>query len=264
MGANVQRQLQQWELRPDGAPIGGTGSTIVPVRTSDGTPAVLKLGTASALEHLVLRRWGGRGAARLFRADPRRHALLLERLHRIDLTSRPDVEACYVVAGLYRHLHVPAMPQLPTVPALLEQWLRDFQALPRSAPIPHRLVQQAMALSDGLSALPADSVAHGNLHYGNVLAADRAPWLAIAPHPLNADPAYDLAPMLWSWWDELADDVRGGVRRRFYALIDAGGFDEDRARAWVLLRVVREATRVLASDPSAVTRYVALAKAVQD
>jgi streptomycin 6-kinase len=53
-------------------------------------------------------------------------------------------------------------------------------------------------------------------------------------------------------------------RRRFYALVDAAGFDEDRARAWVLVRVVVEAARMLNTDPAALTTYVALAKAIQD
>jgi streptomycin 6-kinase len=103
-------------------------------------------------------------------------------------------------------------------------------------------------------------VLHGDLHYGNVLAADREPWLAISPKPLNGDPHFELGPMLWHRWDELADNVRFGVQRRFYALVDAAGFDEDRARGYALLRVVRQATQ----DPDHLTKYVALAKAVQD
>jgi streptomycin 6-kinase len=111
-----------------------------------------------------------------------------------------------------------------------------------------------------LATVPADRVLHGDLHYSNVLAADREPWLAISPKPVNGDPHYELAPMLWHRWSELADNVRFGVQRGFYALIDAAGFDEDRARAWVIVRVVREATR----DTASLTKYVALAKAVQD
>jgi streptomycin 6-kinase len=110
---------------------------------------------------------------------------------------------------------------------------------------------------------PGGSVVHGNLHYGNVLAADREPWLAIAPRPLNGDPHYEVAPMLWSRWDELTGNIREGVRRRFYTLVDAAGFDEERARAWVIVRVVRAATRELANS-TGLTKYVALAKAVQD
>ncbi|MDT7764883.1 MAG: streptomycin 6-kinase [Mycobacterium sp.] len=238
---------------------------VLPVRTSDAVAAVLKVSSPDAEsehEHLALRRWGGEGAVRLLSADPPRRALLLERLRPQSLSMLPDADACQVVAGLYRRLHVPALPQLRTLTSYLEEWTAVFKALPRSAAIPHRLVEQAIALSRELSADPASTgrVVHGNLHYQNVLAADREPWLAIAPRPVNGDPHYELAPMLWNRWDELSGQVRDGVRRRFYTLVDAAGFDEERARAWTVVRVVREATR----DPATLTKYVALAKAVQD
>jgi streptomycin 6-kinase len=77
---------------------------------------------------------------------------------------------------------------------------------------------------------------------------------------VNGDRHYELAPMLWHRWSEIGDNVRSGVQRRFYALVDAAGFDEDRARSHVIVRVVRQATR----DAANMTRYIALAKAVQD
>ncbi len=74
--------------------------------------------------------------------------------------------------------------------------------------------------------------------------------------------------MSWHRWDELAGNIRDGVRTRLYTLVDAGGLDETRARAWVLVRVVHEAMRALGgqtrSDGAELTKYIALAKAVQD
>jgi streptomycin 6-kinase len=266
LASATQNQLDQWELHRDGEAHHGSGSIVLPVRTSDGSRAALKIGlpdAASGHEHLVLRRWGGNGAVRLLRADPRRRALLLERLRPESLTTLAEVGACEVVAGLYGRIHVPAMPQLPTLTSYVEQWTSDFEALARSAPIPHRLVEQAIVLGRELAGEPNSSVIHGNLDYESVLAADREPWLVIAPKPMNGDPHFELAPMLWSRWDELAGNIRDGVRRRFYTLIDAAGLDEERARGWVVVRVVREATRKL-GDPASLTKYVALAKAVQD
>jgi len=255
--------VDQWQLRRDGDPIQGPGAVVQPVRTAEGVPAVLKVTSGdpeTEHEHLVLRRWGGTGAVRLLSADPPRHAVLLERLRSESLDTLRDVDACEVVAGLYRRLHVPAMPQLRTLTSYLEQWTVEFEQLPRSAPIPHRLVELATVLSRELADQPSDTVVHGNLHYANVLAADREPWLAIAPRPTNGDPHYEVAPMLWHRWDELAGNIRDGVRRRLYALVDSAGFDEDRTRAWVIVRVVQQAIR----DPANLTKYVALAKAVQD
>lgn len=251
--------VAEWKLTTDGA---APRPNELPVRV-DGSAALLVV-DADEHAHLVLRRWNGDGAVRLLRADPHRRALLLERVRPESLESLDDVEACEVVAALYRRLHVPAMPQLPSLTTLLAQWADDFTGLPRSAPIPHRLVEQAVTLCRDLAVEPADHVLHGDMHYGSVLAADREPWLATSPAPLNGDPAFEVAPMLWHRWDELADGIRWGVQRRFYALVDAAGFDEDRARAWIVIRIVRAAVDALEAGPADLTRLVTLAKAVQD
>lgn len=265
--------LARWRLRPDGRPMHGHCSLVLPVRTADGAAAVLKISfpdDESEHEHVVLRRWAGAAAVRLLSADPHRRAMLLERLHGADLTGLTDVDACRVVAGLYRRIHVPAMPPLRTLGSYLRRWNADLAALPRGAPIPRRLVEQAAALGADLAAEPAtDSrVIHCDLHYANVLAADREPWLVIDPKPVNGDPHYEIAPMLWNRWEELGGDVREGVRRRFHTLVDAAGFDEDRARAWVVVRMVHNAMWALQdgphADPGWLTTCISVAKAVQD
>lgn len=257
--SDLAELVDAWNLRPDGDAIRTRRSAVLPVRSPDGVSAVLKVGD-SEFEHLVLRRWNGDGAVRLLRADPHRRALLLERAREESLSGLFDADACEAVAALYPRLHVAAMPQLPSLPALLEKWAEEFSAMPRSAAVPHRLVEQAAALCRELASDPADVVVHGDLHYGNVLAAAREPWLAISPKPLNGDPHYEVAPMLWHRWNEIADNVRFGMQRRFYALVDSAGLDEDRTRAYVVVRVVRAAV----TDPDHLTTYVALAKAVQD
>ena len=81
--------------------------------------------------------------------------------------------------------------------------------------------------------------------------------------------------MLWNRWDELARDVRGGLRRRFHALVDTAGLDEHRARDWVVVRMVLNAHRSVedaqrarrdldAEEREWITRCIAIAKAVQD
>lgn len=261
--------VAEWNLRPDGSIVRTPGgATILPVRSLE-VQAVLKVVAGEDQAHLALRRWNGDGAVGLLRADPRRRAMLLQRLHTANLETVDDDYACEVVAALYRRLHQPAMPQLRSLPDLLGRWSEEFAALPRSAPIPHRLVQQAASLCRDLAAMPAEHLLHGDLHYRNVLAGDRQPWLAISPKPLNGDPAFELAPMLWNRWDELADHPRYRVRRRLLLLTEAAGLDEDHARSWIIVRVVRQALETLSSlveapDAGALTRYITLAKAVSD
>ena len=98
------------------------------------------------------------------------------------------------------------------------------------------------------------TLVHGDLHYGNVLAGDREPWLAIDPRPLNGDPHYELAPMLWTRFGELTSSpaglsLREGVRQRFLTLVDTAELDEHRARDWVVVRML-ELARLRLEDPS--------------
>ena len=267
-----------WELTCEGPSWHGYASLVVPVVTAEGQPAALKIAfdgdDESEHEALALQHWHGRGAVTLLRADPRRRVMLLERLHTTDLADLGDLEACEVVGGLYAELHRPAPPQLRTLTSYVERWGAALGSLPRNAPVPRRLVEQAASLGRDLVADPASdgTMIHGDLHYANVLAGDRAPWLAIDPKPMSGDPHYEVAPLLWNRFDELDGDVRGGVRRRFHATIDAAGLDEDRARDWVVVRMLHNALWELrsAADAAAVpdatwlTTCVAIAKAVQD
>jgi streptomycin 6-kinase len=266
--------LDEWELAVDGALMNGFCSLVVPVRTKDGQRAVLKLhedlDDESEFEALALQRWHGDGTVLLLRADPRRWALLLERLHPRDLTTVGDTEACEIVAGMYGRIHVPALPQLRTLTSYVERWTDDLDALPRDAPIPRRMREQCVSLARDLVTDPASvgRIIHGDLHHMNVLAGDREPWLVIDPKPMSGDPHYEIAPMLWNEWDRItAGDVRDNIRRRFHTLVDVAGLDEARARDWVVVRMVLNASwDVIDGDPDEewLTRCVTIAKAVQD
>lgn len=277
------RVMTDWQLAYDGSPRHGFASLVAPVRTPAGQPAVLKVtfdGDEESLhEAVALQHWNGQGTVRLLRADPHRRALLLERLHLEDLNGMDDVAACELVAGFYGRLHVPALPQLRTVTSYVERWVDALGNLPLNAPIPRRLVGQATSLGGEFVADPASVgvMVHGDLHYENVLAGDREPWLVIDPKAMSGDPHYEPAPMLWNRWDDLVatGNVRDAVRRRFHTLVDVAGLEEDRARDWVIVRMVlnahwaiedaQRAERSLRADERDwITKCVALAKAAQD
>lgn len=275
----------EWRLEFEGPLWHGFCSLVAPVRGAAGA-AVLKIGLPddeSEHEHLALQRWQGRGAVRLLRADPARRAMLLERLGTTDLSDHWDEEACEVVAGLYGTLHVPPMPQLRDQSSYVARWAGALAADAREVPVPRRLVDQAVALADDLCQEPATAVIHADLHYENVLLAERddAPtWVVIDPKPANGDPHYEPAPMLLNRFDELGaagsvGSVRDQLRRRFHVLVDAAGLDEARARDWVVVRTIldahwafadaRRASRALSTaEREHVTRCITVAKAVQD
>ncbi|AFR50626.1 aminoglycoside phosphotransferase family protein [Gordonia sp. KTR9] len=278
----VSALLDEWGLRRDGEELWhGFESLVVPVIDRHGTPAVLKVAfdgdDEGAQEALGLHHWQGRGAVRMLRADPRRRALLLERLSRRDLTTVDDDEACLVVADLYGRLHIPAPGRLTPLTAHLERWLGDLASIPRDAPVPRRFVEQALSLGRDLLADNATVgvIVHGDLHHENVLADADGRWVAIDPSPMSGDAHYELAPMLWNRLGSRASDVRYDIRRRFYTITDAADLDQDRARDWVIVRMIlnahwaivdaeRAARPLRPTDREWITTCVTVAKAVID
>lgn len=275
--------LTDWELCPTGPAWHGFASLVAPVRTAAGADAVVKVtfdgDDESVHEAVTLQHWNGRGTVRLLRADPHRRALLLERLHQRNLNELPDLRACEVIAGFYRLLHVPALPQLRTVSSYVEEWIAAMRTLPKNAPIPHRLVDQVTSRGRELASDSASTgvIVHGDLHYENVLAADREPWLVIDPKPMSGDPHYEPAPVLWNRWEDIVatGNVRAAVRRRFHTLVDVAELDEERARQWVVVRTVlnahwavqdaQRANRTLAADEREwITMCVTIVKAMED
>jgi streptomycin 6-kinase len=141
------------------------------------------------------------------------------------------------------------------------------------------MVQQTLSLGRGLVVDPDSTgrLVHGDLHYANVLAHPDGRWVAIDPKPMSGDPHYEPAPMLWNRWDQVASahDVRTALRLRFHTLVDEAGLDEDRARDWVVVRMVlnahwsvldaARAGRALdGAERDWISRCITIAKAVGD
>ena len=278
--------LDEWGLSVDGGALHGHTALVLPVRDDAGRSLVLKLTPAGrpgvddgAGEIPTLKAWAGRGAVHLERADPRRGALLLERLGDENVSAVWDHEATEVVGRLYAQLHVASPPTVPELAPFVLRWLDRLEELGRDVPAPPRFVAQALRSGRDLVDDGGRSVLHGDLHYGNVLRAQRADgagWLAIDPKGFSGDPSYEPAPMLWNRWDDLAStgDVGNAVRYRFWGLVDAGGLDELRSRDWVVVRAMicvswevddamRAGTGLTEASREWITRCVTVAKAMQ-
>jgi len=266
----VEQSLSEWDLTVDGEAMHGMAALVLPVRRHDGSKAVLKVTWPHAdarFEHLALQHWGGDGAVRLLAANPGRWTMLLERLNGDrDLHEVPIDEACQVIGGLLRQLDHPALPQLSRLSAEVARLAEHLGS--RAPAIPRRFLEQARAL---ISDLVTDDVidsrmVHTDLHYWNVLAADRQPWLAIDPKPLAADPAFAATPALWNRWEEAVagGDLRRHLRRRLSIICESAGLDEERARAWSIVREVQMALWAVEDDDAEeLTKAIAIIKAMQ-
>jgi streptomycin 6-kinase len=135
--------------------------------------------------------------------------------------------------------------------------------------LPRRVIERATHLAAGLTGQPDcdGTLLHADLHFGNVLAGSREPWLAIDPKPMAGHPGWELQPVLRNRVGELGtgSSFRHLVRRRFEIVCEAAGIDEDAARAWTILSSAIQANwSSLDGEPEQVTLHLALAKALED
>ena len=240
----VRTLCQRWRLTLDGAVRHGSNAIAVPVRR-DGEPLVLRVtppDSRTGEEIRALRFWSGRGTVHLFDAEPAAGASLLERLDsERSLARLPLDDAVPIIARVMRRLAVPAPPDVPSTTSLVRERIAtlepDWERL--GQPFERRVLDAALAatatLCETRSAL-ADLAVNGDLHFAQVLAGTREPWLVVDPVLLRGDIEYDLARILWTRLDEMPDDQ--DVARHIETIVREAGLDRERALAWVLYRTV--------------------------
>lgn len=246
----VDAYLQRWNAVPDGSVMHGVVGLVLPVKRTDGEPAVLKLQITDP-EHpgepQALRTWNGDGAVRLldFHDSDDTSAILMERLYPRDLTSVPDpLAAVEIIANLLVRLHrhePPAEPRpLAEIAAGMLAYAPDaVRSLSRADDA--ALVRDWAARVAEVASEPGNALLHWDLHFENVLAADREPWLAIDPKPLRGDPGFDILPVLHNRWDEITSsgDPARAILRRYDLVVEVLGLDRSRADAWTVGRTLQ-------------------------
>jgi streptomycin 6-kinase len=271
--ARVDALLDGWELTLDGATRFGYVGIVVPVSCADGTPAALKVSYPdddSAGEAPTLAAWDGDGAARLLRRDGSGFALLLERLDPDrSLFAAPVDEGVEVLGGLLARLARTTAPA--TVPRLADTSRRWLETVPdrwrRHCPgADPRLRDAALATLREVGPRAGDRLLHGDLHYGNVLAGGREPWLVIDPKGMAGDPEFEVIPALWNRADELVlvDDPHTAIRRRTDQLCEAAGLDRELAYRWTVVRAVDDLLWRMDNDPDPHAPHLLIAEALVD
>lgn len=231
-----------------------------PAERADGTRAVLKLSFPGEKEFrseaAALQVFEGRGIAQLLEVDLDTGAMLLERLEPgtplEKLVRKDDEQATTVATSIMRELWrlAPADGPFPTV----EQWGTGFTRLLRArfdggtGPLPAALVEEAERLFMELAGSAAKPVLlHGDLHHGNILEAQREPWLAIDPKGVLGEPAYETGSLLRNPWPHLLSLPNPGkvLARRIDQMAGDLGFDRERIRAWGFAQAVLSAVWVV-------------------
>jgi streptomycin 6-kinase len=217
-------------------------SYVAAVVRADGTPTVLKIGMPHMEgEHEIhgLRFWDGDPTVRLLMADDDLGAMLLERCEPgTALRALPECEQDVVIASLLRRLWRAPLAHHPFRPlsALTKYWSDETLAQIERWPDPG-LVREGLRLFKELPrTAPMELVLATDLHAGNVLHAERQPWLVIDPKPFVGDPAYDATQHLFNCSARLRSDPDGIIR----SFADLLGVDHQRVQLWTFARAAAE------------------------
>lgn len=174
----------------------------------------------------ALKVWDGNGAVRVVRHDPRRRAMLLERIWPgDDASSATDEEAVAALLRVGSRLwrSVAAGPFRSA-----RRQIEDDLARHQNA---HPLVAVAHMMYQDLE--PADPVLlHGDLHHHNLLRSADG-WVAVDPKPLLGDREFDVTAFLWNPVNATPTPER---TERAIAACAAAGLDEERIRRWAIVR----------------------------
>jgi streptomycin 6-kinase len=227
---------------------GGRSAWVAPATDPAGRELVLKVGgwhDEAAHEADGLRAWQGRGAVLLHDAHvgEQTSALLLARCRPGAALAEavPEPGQDVVVAGLLQKLWItpPAGHPFRPLQEMCQAWAAEFT---------DRLAATPGACDPGLARAAVDLLRTSppsagrdvllvtDLHAGNVLSAQREPWLVVDPKPYVGDPAYDPVQHLLNCDQRLPADPLG-LAHRMADLLD---LDRDRVTWWLLARCVQE------------------------
>ena len=156
--------------------------------------------------------------------------------------SLSEPEQDVVIAGLMRRLWArhpsdrDPFGSLVTMCDLWAEWFElDFEL--DSHGLDPGLAREGMAMLRELPRSADRSVLLGtDLHAGNVLSAQREPWLVIDPKPFVGDPAFEPVQHMFNCEERLATDPEG-LARRMSELLE---LDVERVRQWLFARCVQE------------------------
>ena len=259
------RELQgKWSLSLEAPFDGNDGNEgscawVAPAARRDGTRTILKLGMPhmeGRHEIQALRFWDGDPTVRLLEADDDLNAMLLERCEPgTALRHLPEPEQDVLIAGLLRRLwRMPAVPHpFRPLSAMTAHWANETIADSTRWP-DAGLVQEGLRLFEELPRTSANDVLLAtDLHAGNVLRAQREPWLVIDPKPFVGDRAYDATQHLFNCGGRLRANPHATIRR-FADLLEV---DYERVRLWMFARSAAESRDTWDEDTIALARVLA-------
>ena len=219
-------------------------SWVAPCVRRDGTPAVLKVGlphmeAENEIDGLLF--WDGDPTVLVLEADLELNAMLLERCEPgTTLRGQPEDEQDQVIASLLKRLWrgLPETHPFRALSEMIAAWTKEtLEKVDRLPDV--GLAMEGLHIFEALlNDAPCDVLLATDLHAGNVLQAQREPWLVIDPKPFYGDPAYDATQHLLNCKERLRSKPITTISR-FADLLDV---DPERVRLWTFARLASTST----------------------
>ena len=235
----VENICRHWRLVIKGPVRNGYTGLAIPVQ-GDEEECFLKVywrDSDTDAAPVALKIWNGQGAVKVLKHDPEIGALLLEKLDPSSSLENVAIGVAIGIAGrLLRRLAIPAPNDMRTVSekAVFTEQMLPHQWEQFGRPFPRQLLDKVCDWTRQLGSRSDRLMTDYDLHYTDILAGQREPWLMIDPKPIAGDPEYSVAQLLWSRLENIESE--NGIEYYFRALVEAAELNNELARRWTIIR----------------------------
>ena len=248
----VEKLSERWQLEIF-SPFTLSYNYVCPVKRIDGSPAVLKLEFTTEkarTEFEALKIFDGDGVVKILEEDSGSKALLLERaLPGISLKSvKEDQKRTEIMIGIMKRLRKPAPKKHELI--FIEDWGKSFERHRKqfnggTGPFKKYVFEKAEKTFFALAASQKEKVLlHGDLHHGNILSAEREPFLAIDPKGIVGEAEYEVGAMLRNELPKNRAAAKKILDLRLDQLSVGLGYDRQRIKEWAFSQAMLAAVWV--------------------
>jgi streptomycin 6-kinase len=190
-------------------------------------------------ETLTLRHYRGQGCVTLFATDAPALAILMEHVTPgVSLKTffpEDDANAVAIAAQVIKRIHASSLNEIDahSFPKL-KDWIQIFTH-ERNRVLPKKQLDKAQSLArELLNSTTYEVLLHADLHHQNILSSDREAYLAIDPHGIMGDPAFEPAAFIRNPIPEIFTftQARDLIRQRLTLFAELLNLDVERLRAW--------------------------------
>lgn len=216
----IQKVEKAWHLKI-GKPyeVNASCSYVAPCIAGGNQPAVLKIGLPheEALHEIEgLRILQGNPTVKLFNFDKETNAMLLEKcVPGIHLKEKSEETQDEIICNLLREIREVNFNKADFRPlaTMVKQWNTETYANLDQFPNPELAIEGCQLKEKLIDSTEVEVLLATDLHAGNVLKAQRKPWLVIDIKPYFGDPTYDLTQHILNCKERLISNPGKTIQR---------------------------------------------------